>query len=75
MKTEKEQLTKLRTVGRWKYIKVTDRSNFVRVEPSWLTQDWKDFNIFAKPLSALLSMTSHQGQNLADFKYFYLNLA
>lgn len=24
MKTEKEQLTKLRTVGRWKYIKVTD---------------------------------------------------
>lgn len=33
MKTEKEQLTKLRTVGRWKYIKVTDR---LKDKVSWV---------------------------------------
>lgn len=41
MKTEKEQLTKLKTVGCWKYIKVTDS---LKDKVSWeqrTTGDWE----------------------------------
>lgn len=62
MKTEKEQLTKLKTVGCWQYIKVTDCLKDKVKLGARTTGDWRlKFWDFISSLTRLFACT---GKNL-----------